>query len=247
MPGVVERRGGQRALATNVPGLEGRTVAAELRRRLGVPVTWRTTSTWPPLGEQWRGVARGVEDFVFLSVGTGLGAGLVLRGELHRGHHGAAGEVDFASAGSTTTSTPAPAAVSASGRAPGGGAAARRPTTLAPPFEVAARSSPPPAPATRSRRRSSRRRRAGSRCTSLPIAAVADVALVVLGGGIGANGDLLLEPIRELLAEWLPYPPRVEVSSLGEAAVITGALRVGPARGAGQRLRGASGRAAGVR
>ena len=57
-----------------------------------------------------------------------------------------------------------------------------------------------------------------------PVAAVADVGLVVLGGGVGANADLLLEPVRTLLAEWLPYPPRVEVSSLGEAAVLTGAL-----------------------
>ena len=56
---------------------------------------------------------------------------------------------------------------------------------------------------------------------------MADVALVVLGGGIGANGDLLLGPVRALLAEWLPYPPRVEVSSLGETAVLTGALAVG--------------------
>ena len=64
-----------------------------------------------------------------------------------------------------------------------------RPTTRA-------RSSPPPAAATRSRRPSSRRRRGGSRCTSCPVAAVADVALVVLGGGIGANGDLLLGPVR---------------------------------------------------
>jgi predicted NBD/HSP70 family sugar kinase len=61
----------------------------------------------------------------------------------------------------------------------------------------------------------------------VPIAAVADVALVVLGGGLGANGDLLLGPVRERLREWLPYPPRVEVSSLGEAAVLTGALAVG--------------------
>ncbi len=61
----------------------------------------------------------------------------------------------------------------------------------------------------------------------LPIAAVADVALIVLGGGIGANGDLLLEPIRALLAERCPYPPRVEVSSLGDAAVLTGALAIG--------------------
>ena len=61
----------------------------------------------------------------------------------------------------------------------------------------------------------------------VPIAAVADVGLIVLGGGIGANGDLLLEPIRAILGGWLPYPPRVEVSSLGEAAVLTGALAIG--------------------
>jgi len=60
-----------------------------------------------------------------------------------------------------------------------------------------------------------------------PIAAVTDVALVVLGGGIGTNGDLLLDPIRRLLAEWLPFPPQVEVSGLGDAAVLTGALAVG--------------------
>jgi predicted NBD/HSP70 family sugar kinase len=61
----------------------------------------------------------------------------------------------------------------------------------------------------------------------LPVAAVADVDLVVLGGGIGANGDLLLEPIRAHLANALPYPPRVEVSALGEASVLTGALATG--------------------
>ena len=49
----------------------------------------------------------------------------------------------------------------------------------------------------------------------------------MLGGGLGANGDLLLEPVRALLADWIPYPPRVEVSALGEAAVLTGALSVG--------------------
>ena len=46
-------------------------------------------------------------------------------------------------------------------------------------------------------------------------------------GGIGANGDLLLAPIREQLEPRCPYPPRVEVSSLGDAAVLTGALAVG--------------------
>jgi hypothetical protein len=41
------------------------------------------------------------------------------------------------------------------------------------------------------------------------------------------NGDLLLGPVRRYLADWLPFPPRVEVSSLGDAAVLTGALAVG--------------------
>jgi predicted NBD/HSP70 family sugar kinase len=60
-----------------------------------------------------------------------------------------------------------------------------------------------------------------------PIAAVADLPLVVLGGGIGTNGDLLLEPVRRMLSEWLPFPPQVEVSSLGDAAVLSGALALG--------------------
>ena len=59
------------------------------------------------------------------------------------------------------------------------------------------------------------------------MAAVTDVSLVVLGGGLGANGDLLLEPVRARLSDWIPYPPRVEVSTLGEAAVLTGALALG--------------------
>ena len=60
-----------------------------------------------------------------------------------------------------------------------------------------------------------------------PVAAVIDVELVVIGGGIGVNGDLLLAPIRARLGELLPYAPRVEVSSLGDAAVLTGALAIG--------------------
>jgi len=55
---------------------------------------------------------------------------------------------------------------------------------------------------------------------------VTDVGLVVLGGGIGANAELLAD-VRPLLARWLPYPPRVEISSLGDAAVRMGAVALG--------------------
>src|SRR5205085_10762891 len=113
IPGVVEPATGRINLATNVPGLEGRPFDAELQLRLGLPVTLENDINLAALGEHWRGVARGVEDFAFLSVGTGMGAGIVLRGELHRGHHGAAGEIDFALSGLHAELDPSAAGVAA--------------------------------------------------------------------------------------------------------------------------------------
>jgi predicted NBD/HSP70 family sugar kinase len=195
---------------------------AELSERLELPVRVENDVNLAALGEQWRGVARGVQDFAFLSIGTGLGAGLVLHGELHRGRNGAAGEVDYVSAGRAGDVDPCAAALSEVAASLSSGSD----TALRPPFEVpdvfaAARAGDAVA---RAVVQEEARRIA---LHIVPLAAVADVALVVLGGGLGSNSDLLLEPVRSLLAEWVPYPPRVEVSSLGEAAVLTGALSVG--------------------
>jgi predicted NBD/HSP70 family sugar kinase len=214
VPGVVEGDG-TLSLAENVAGLEGRPFARELQAALELPVTLENDINLAALGEQWQGVARGVADFVFLSVGTGMGAGLVLGGELHRGRHGAAGEIDFALVGLGETVDPSAPQVSA----------------LA--SELAGLRADPRAVfgAARNGDRNARAvvdevaRRIALHVA--PIAAVVDVELVVLGGGIGANGDLLLDPVARLLAEWLPFPPRVEVSTLGEAAVLTGAVAVG--------------------
>jgi predicted NBD/HSP70 family sugar kinase len=53
---------------------------------------------------------------------------------------------------------------------------------------------------------------------------VVDPELVILGGGIGANGDLLLEPIERELATISPFRPRIEVSALREDATLNGAV-----------------------
>jgi predicted NBD/HSP70 family sugar kinase len=215
VPGVVESETGLLRLAENVAGLEGRAFADELQSGLDLQVTLENDINLAALGEQWQGVARGVDDFVFLSIGTGMGAGLVLRGELHRGRHGAAGEIDFALVGVDESLDPSAleiaqlasrfAARQADARAIFGAARNGDENARAVVGEIARRIA----------------------LHLAPIAAVADVELVVLGGGIGANGDLLLDPVSQLLAEWLPFPPRVEVSTLGEAAVLTGALAVG--------------------
>jgi predicted NBD/HSP70 family sugar kinase len=215
VPGVVESQSGVLRLAENVEGLEGRAFADELQSALSLPVTLENDVNLAALGEQWQGVAQGVDDFVFLSIGTGMGAGLVLRGELHRGRHGAAGEIDFAFIGvdaAVDPSAPQVAELAAS-------LAGRRTDARA--VFGAARNGDEGARAVVGEVA----RRIAAHVA--PIAAVADVELVVLGGGIGANGDLLLDPVSRLLADWLPFPPRVEVSTLGEAAILTGALAVG--------------------
>jgi predicted NBD/HSP70 family sugar kinase len=223
VPGVVERDGETVRVVSNVPDLEGRRYGAEVRDQLGLPVTIENDINLAALGEQWQGVARGVDNFAFLSIGTGLGAGIVLHGELHRGHHGASGEVDFVAAGRDQNVDPCAAALSALAARL---AEASTDTVLVPPYDAravfaAARAGDAVARAAVAEEA----RRIALHIA--PIAAVADVGLVVLGGGIGANGDLLLDVVRPLLADWLPYPPRVEVSSLGDAAVLMGALAVG--------------------
>jgi predicted NBD/HSP70 family sugar kinase len=225
VPGVIDAQTSTVHLATpNIPGLEGRAFGRELGERLGSEVTLENDVNLAAVGERWAGVARGVDDFAFLSVGTGMGMGLVLGGELHRGNHGAAGEVDWALAGLAEDIDPSAEGVAALGArlAPAGADG----TSLAPPYDArtifaAARRGDPLAHAVVEEVA----RRIAAHIA--PIAAVADPALVVLGGGLGANGDLLLTPVRRLLAAWIPYPPQVEISSLGEAAVLMGALAVG--------------------
>ena len=245
VPGVVETQTGRVTLAENAPGIEGRDFRHEAAARLSLPVTLENDINLAAVGEQWAGIARGVDDFVFLSIGTGLGSGIVLRGEIHRGHNGAAGELDYARVGHDDFDPCAAALSSLAARL-----VAARPaeTTLTPPFEAPGVF----AAARRGDRVAQDVVAAEARRIALhiaPVAAVADVRLVVLGGGIGANADLLLDPVRRLLAAWLPYPPRVEVSSLGEAAVLTGALALGRKAAlenvfAKTRARGGDGRAA---
>ena len=221
VPGVVEADGGAIRLALNVAGLEGRPFGAELEEQLGVSVTVENDVNLAALGEGSLGVAHGVDDFVFLSVGTGLGAGLVLRGELQRGHNGAAGELDYVRAGLEQELDPCAAALAEVAKR----LAADARTVLVPPYEArsvfaAARSGDTVARAVVAEEA----RRIALHI--VPIAAVTDVGLVVLGGGIGANAGLL-DTVRTLLAGWLAYPPQVQISSLGDGAVLMGGLSVG--------------------
>ncbi|NUS64771.1 MAG: ROK family protein, partial [Saccharothrix sp.] len=59
------------------------------------------------------------------------------------------------------------------------------------------------------------------------VVAVLDPELVVLGGGIGSNTDLLQEPVEAALRRMTPLAPRIVAGELGDGAVLSGAVEIG--------------------
>lgn len=77
----------------NLPGWEDIPLKDLLEERFGVPAHVEHDARAGALAEWMFGAGRGCQDMVFLTFGTGLGAGMILGGRLHRGHDGTAGEV----------------------------------------------------------------------------------------------------------------------------------------------------------
>jgi predicted NBD/HSP70 family sugar kinase len=67
-------------------------LAQPLSERLGLPVILENDANTLTAAEQWFGLGHGVDHFIVVVVGSGIGAGIVVNGQLHRGANGAAGE-----------------------------------------------------------------------------------------------------------------------------------------------------------
>jgi predicted NBD/HSP70 family sugar kinase len=93
-PGVMDPRTGDPRLAVNLPAWHEGVLAA-LRSELGQPVTIENDVNLAAMAERAVGAATDVDDFVLVWVGVGLGLATVLRGRLHRGVGGAAGEIGY--------------------------------------------------------------------------------------------------------------------------------------------------------
>lgn len=93
VPALVARDGRSIRASRGLPGAA--RLGEELQVRLPYPILLENDVNLAAVAEQRRGAGRGVEDFVLLGVGSGLGAGVVIGGRLHRGFAGGAGEVGF--------------------------------------------------------------------------------------------------------------------------------------------------------
>jgi glucokinase len=92
VPGLVDADGRLR-FAPNLAGVDGLAVRAELSARLGVPVQVDNDATCAAWGEREAGAGRWADHMVLVTLGTGIGGGLVRGGVLDRGANGFAGEV----------------------------------------------------------------------------------------------------------------------------------------------------------
>ncbi len=195
----------------------------------GVPVRLAGDGLCMALGEQWRGAAAGARFLLGMVVSTGVGGGLVLEGEPYLGRSGNAGHVGHVvvepdgrpctcgGRGCLETVAAGPALLRwarAHGWVAPGGAGGR---------ELAAAAAAGDAVAARAFHRGA----AALAVAIASVAAVCDLDVVVIGGGIGRSGPVLFDPLRTALASHAGLDflsaLRVVPAGLGAHAGLVGA------------------------
>jgi predicted NBD/HSP70 family sugar kinase len=229
-PGAVDHaRGVVLALAPNLKGWEQVPMAEMLKEALGVPVIIENDVNLAIMGERWRGAARGHNTCAFVLAGTGIGAGIVVNGELHRGHHFLAGEIglmcmgpqyleeDYGSTGCLESLAGVKAmrarwgGASASGSATG--AKERRGTDL---FAAAQKGD----------KKAAKLVEEAARLVGIATANLSltiDPSLVVLSGPL-IEQNAALDQVRQVVGRIIPSPPEIVAAKLGEDAPLWGTL-----------------------
>ena len=92
LPGPMDAAARVSRVCINLPGWEDVPLADWLESRLNRRVTLANDGNCALVGEAWRGAAKGFDDVVLLTLGTGVGGGVLLSGRLFTGHNGAAAE-----------------------------------------------------------------------------------------------------------------------------------------------------------
>jgi len=241
VPGVAKLDGA--VWAPNLPGWADFPLKARLQESLPIPLVVENDRITAVLGETWLGAARGAKNAVFLIIGTGIGAGILVDGRPYRGHSGVAGAVgwlavdreereEYRKVGCLEARAAGPAIARKAVERIQRGAAA---TILdlangdvdAVTAEVVAQAAEQGDPEARAILRE-----VG---TELGIAVAAIVSMlnpevVVVGGGVGKAFSLLRESLSEAIATWAQplaaRSVRVVPSALGEDAGLLGAIRL---------------------
>jgi glucokinase len=235
VPGGVDPRSGKILDANNVPGWREVDMGGELEQQFQCPVYLDNDANMAALGEHWRGIARNVDDFVFVALGTGIGSGIFLDGQLRRGHRGFAGELfrmnldwsrweeDFPDSGylemyvaGVGLATQGRTLLTGDNGSAGSSLVASRDARFV--FDAFQRGE------------SAAGKLIEQSFTMLGVAtanlvSVLDPELIVFNGGLVRGApELLLESVKKVVGQIHPRPPRIALSTLAERAQIWGAL-----------------------
>src|ERR1043165_8031341 len=93
VPGTVKVEKGVVVTAPNLPCLDGFRLAAALTEQLHLPAFLENDANAAAVGEMWQGAAVGCKTIICVTLGTGVGGGIILDGKLWRGVDGAAAEI----------------------------------------------------------------------------------------------------------------------------------------------------------
>src|SRR5262252_5852815 len=93
VPGIIDRQTGLVHESPNLPGWHDYPARAEIERRLHTRVILENDANAAALGEKWLGIASQFDDMCMVTLGTGVGGGLVLQGKIWHGMTGMAGEL----------------------------------------------------------------------------------------------------------------------------------------------------------
>jgi predicted NBD/HSP70 family sugar kinase len=227
-PGVYDPRRKAMALTGGLPGWDRPAVLVRLREAFGRSLMVENDVDAAALAERALGHGRGVDSFAFVSVGTGIGMGLVIGGQLFRGAHGVAGEIaympmsgghgtdpdDARRRGAMEAAASAPAVVRAARRAGMRGQVSARRV-----FTAAANGDERAAAVVAEEAQLVAR-------VLCAVVTVVDPQLIVLGGGVGQAPGFAAAVSAEL-RQIAPVMPDVLVSALGTEAVVDGCLAEG--------------------
>ncbi len=233
VPGVTDVENGIVVATSYLMGWQNVPLRTLVEKELDIPAVVDNDVNFAAMGESWTGIAIGVRDFVFLAIGTGIGAGIFLDGRLYRGSCWAAGEVGYMLVPGLTEGVGKP-------NDPGplesmiGGEGIR--TQWQKRWSAERTSLPKELNATEifdyalngnSEAQTVLRQSATMLAQAIyNISLVLNCSLVVLGGSVGTH-PALWGATRKILNQWdRPGVPRLTVSSLGADAQLRGAVRV---------------------
>lgn len=225
-PGIVDPRRGTVVRAPSVPGWDSLELGSLLRDSVNCPVHVENDVNLAVMAERWRGAGSQADDLLLVQWGSRVGAAVLVRGQLHPGAHGAAGEIGFVDLEEQ------PQGVQAYGHGPlesavGTASMLRRARHLGDDESQDAAAVLIAAGEGDARALQVLDEACALMARGLAAFVMAiDPELVIVGGEIILAGDAVLDALRRHLARRVLVAPPIELSRLGDDAVALGAVRL---------------------